>query len=239
MKNDDLDNSRVDTAVLIAKSIAGMVPTIGAVFAELIGYTIPNQRVDRIILFLKELEARLTDLEKEQIKTNKYALDLFEDGIIQAARALTEERNRYLAIFIKKVINVDGDSFGMKKRLLYILQEITDLEIDILREISTSGYQSTARKYYPGHLTVGQAARLKEEELHEYNIRQVSFATHLLTLERFSLLRIKHKKPDETWPSSNIDQITGYVEIEDCEVTKLGNILLYSISELASVTRME
>ena len=103
----ELDNLRVDSVVSLEKGIVGAIPLGGPLFAEIIGMTIPNQRVDRIVAVLKILDERLSSFEKEQLRSNKYALDLFEDGMQQAARSLTEERNKYIAIFIQQCSGVE------------------------------------------------------------------------------------------------------------------------------------
>jgi hypothetical protein len=48
-----LGHSPTDYGVSAAKGLAGLIPGIGGIVAEIIGAVIPNQRVDRIARFLE------------------------------------------------------------------------------------------------------------------------------------------------------------------------------------------
>lgn len=224
-----LQSSRVDTAVSLAKGILGAIPVGGSFFAEIIGLTIPNQRLDRVTGLMIELDRRLENLERQQLKNNKYALDLFEDGVIQASRALSEQRNRYIAIFIKRSIGADEDSYGIRKKLLHILQELSDRDIEILQKIAATGYQTVERAYYPGHLTVKQYEKLSKNEKYEFDARQVSWSAHVSTLERLGLLEAEREKPVGDTAFRHIDEDTGLPRIVGYSLSKLGNVFLQSI----------
>lgn len=227
----ELQNQRVDTVVSIAKGMVGVIPSLGGLFSEIITLTIPNQRLDRITQFLVELDKRLETIERNQLKENKYALDLFEDGILQASRAMTEERNKYIAVFLKKTINVNQDSYGTKKKLFYILEELTDRDIDILREISLHSYHRAAREHYPHLMSNGAYRELTEQEQYEHDSQEVSWGMHIATLERLGLLHAKREKPDLDGTSHHIDTDSGMPRITDYNVSKLGKVFLFSIKE--------
>jgi|SRR3989344_533093 len=227
----DLQNTRVDTAVSIAKGVLGAIPYGGGLFAEIIGLTIPNQRLDRITRFLMELDKRLETAERNKLKNNEYALNLFEDGLVQASRALSEERNRYIAVFLKKAINVNEDSYGTKKKLLYLLQELTDKDVDILKAISSCGYHATENAYYPGHITVGAYDLLNDEERYEYDSKQVSWEMHVTTLERLGLLSVVREKFDADGIPHHTDYKTSLPKIVGYDVSDLGKVFLFSIVE--------
>ena len=92
---DDLKTNKADYAVLIAKGTVGLIPHLGGMVAEIIGTLIPNQRVDRIIRFLEKLDVRVSHLESERVKSklkHSQTIDLLEDGFLQAARAISDER---------------------------------------------------------------------------------------------------------------------------------------------------
>ena len=100
--NTDLETNRTDYAVSVARGVLGAVPAVGAIFSEIISEIVPNERIDRIVAVLVELDKRLTETEKRHFASNEYALNLFEDGMLQAACSLSEKRNGYIAIFLKK-----------------------------------------------------------------------------------------------------------------------------------------
>ncbi|WP_194855589.1 hypothetical protein [Alloalcanivorax venustensis] len=224
-----LQSNRVDSAVSIAKGVLGTIPFAGSAFSELIGQVIPNQRLDRIAAFLNELDKRLMKIEVEMLHQNQYALDLFEDSMYQSVKILSEDRNKYLAIFLKKSIDVDSASYSTRKQLLNILQDVTDDDLDVLISISRYWYQPTARKNLLRSLTVGQYDSLSDDERNEYEHARVSFGLHIATLSRLNLIHVKYKETDPEGHNAHIDRDTGLPEVEDCSLTNIGKLLLLNI----------
>ena len=230
--NIDIQTKRVDTAVALTKAVLGAVPFAGGALAEIIGSVVPNQRLDRIAAFLTELDKRLKKVEVEKLNHNKFALDLFEDGMYQAVRILSEDRNKYLAIFLKQTIDVDSNSYSTKKKLLGILQELTDKDIEILKSISKRWYQATAREYSICPVTYGQYDKLSGEEKNEYEHLRVDFGLHIANLQRLNLIHVKTKEIDPEWDDSHIDNDIGLPEVDDCKLTKIGELLLSNIGAI-------
>ncbi|WP_051288274.1 hypothetical protein [Photobacterium halotolerans] len=224
----ELGENRVDSLVSLAKGVVGALPVAGPLFSEVIGAVIPNQRVDRIVGFLHELDQRLRLLESV-VQLNKYSVDLFEDTLQQASRAITEDRNKLLANYFSKSINVDENEYETKKKILQVLAELTDVDIEILGLIDRHGYQSTARDYYPGHLTEGQYEKLNNDEKYQFKLGQVSFDTHIFTLERNRLIEAEREERDEGNSQRHIDPKTGLPKIVSYRVSTFGEVLLYSI----------
>ncbi|ABM20979.1 hypothetical protein [Marinobacter nauticus] len=224
----NLEENRVDSLVSLSKGIVGVLPFAGPLFSEVIGAVIPNQRADRIVGFLHELDKRLRLLEAVA-SLNKYSVDLFEDTLQQASRALSDDRNRTLANYFSKSINVDEDEYETKKKILQVLAELTDVDLEILDKIHRQGYQSTARNYYPGNLTQGQYDWLDDDEKYQYKLEQVSFDTHIFTLERNRLIEAERQEQDEDNTHRHIDPETGLPNILSYKVSKFGEVLLYSI----------
>lgn len=224
-----LQNKRVDTAVAATKGVLGAVPFAGGALAEIIGSVVPNQRLERITAFLIELDKRLKKFEIEKLNNNKLALDLFEDAMYQAVRVLSDERNKYLANFLKQTIDVNTDSYNTKKKLLSILQELTDKDIEILKFISKRGYQAAAVEFRIRGLTGGAYKKLSNVEQSEYKHQQVDFGLHIATLNRLNLVHVKEKEIDPKWENSHIDHNTGLPEVDDCNLTRIGELLLSNI----------
>ena len=57
--SDQLDNDWRDRAALITRISASLVPLVGGPLAELVTETIPRQRQERIVEYLRELNKRL------------------------------------------------------------------------------------------------------------------------------------------------------------------------------------
>ncbi len=230
MKPGELENDKVDTWTAITKGTFGAVPIAGPLLSEIVGSLIPNQRLDRVCEFLLEIEKRLSTVELEQLKQNTFAIDLFEDATVIASRALTEVRNQYVASFIKSAVSTDNTEYDLKKRLLYILQDLTDRDIEILQSIKEQGYKHTASNYYPGHITAGAFNNLSEHEKMEYHSMHEVWPLHISTLERFGLLKAHREEQDVDNTHGHIDSDTGLPRINYYEITKLGDIFLSSIS---------
>jgi len=226
--SNNLQSSDLDALAVSAKALASLVPFVGPLLSEVVSAIIPNQRLDRISCFLTELEKRVGFLESN-FKDNKYAIDLFEDAIKQAARTLTKERNDFLAIFISNLGNIQSAEHSMKKKLLYILEELTDLDVEILQSFRDEGAFSRA-KYNPPFRSIADIERLDDRELINSNLEQLSYDIHVATLERLGLL-----EPEMTMP--RVDESGIYVDIDKERLPKkigenislLGETLLLSI----------
>lgn len=112
------------------------IPVVASILGEVIALKIPEQKMDRVIRFLKILAERLNQLEgdvaKERIKTDEFS-DLLEDAIPQAARALSEERKEYVADLLKNSLTENDLDHLAKKKLLSLLGTVNDAEIILLK----------------------------------------------------------------------------------------------------------
>ena len=231
----ELDNQPVDIRASLYKGIAGAIPVAGPIISEIISSIIPNQRIDRIALFLKQLNERINALEQEELKNNQYFIDLFEDGVIQASRALSDKRNTYLAVFLSKSININKSNYTSKKKLFHILQELTDQDIIILKEIKDEGHWKTAVKYTAPSISIGDYEKLTNEEKYEHDLYNSLWDSHINTLERFNLIAAEREKLNIEYGIENIndhlDEETGLPKITGYTYTILGKSLLNSITE--------
>jgi hypothetical protein len=146
--NVDLETNKSDLAASAAKFLGPFIgaltaaglfgpsaPVVGALLGNAISLVIPNKKIDRVIIFLKTLEDRLSYLEedvvKERVKTEEF-LDLLEDGVIQSSRALTPERRAYIANLLSTSLTDETLDHLAQKKLLSILNELNDAEIILL-----------------------------------------------------------------------------------------------------------
>lgn len=130
MESDKLINiksNKMDKAVILAKGILGAAPYVGPIIAEIVGATIPNQRLDRIVDFVQILDKKLGGISQDVIKLkaqDEYFIDLFEDGMLLASRAINNERKEHIATVIKNSITNDELSHLEEKKLLTLQREI-------------------------------------------------------------------------------------------------------------------
>jgi len=110
--------------VSTAKGFVGLIPLAGSVLAEVVGILIPQQRIERIEAYLRYLNAKLSELPEAEAKrkaTEPEAIDLFEEGANQAARALSDLRRERIAAVVAE--GIKGEEFDriQAKRVLDLL----------------------------------------------------------------------------------------------------------------------
>lgn len=137
MKSDEIKkNNRTDITVATIKSIAGPVPFIGPMIQEMVDVIIPNQRIDRLSKYVLELEQKFIMFKREKIEDklkDEYFIDLIEESLIQASRALSNERLEYISSIIENSLDKEHILDIENKHLLTLLKEINDIEIIWLR----------------------------------------------------------------------------------------------------------
>jgi hypothetical protein len=154
-----LDNQLRDRLTPLAKGVVGACPVIGPMLAEAVGMAIPNQRVERIVAFVRALEARVGNAEAmltrmhERLQTYQ-GIDLLEEGLTQAARAVSEERQARLAQLVGASLTAEELRHEESKKLLGLLRELTDPEVVWLIHYSvpvTSGsaFHESLMKLHP------------------------------------------------------------------------------------------
>ena len=133
--SDQLDNNWLDDIALVTKAAASLVPVIGGPLAELITEGIPRLRQDRIVEYLRQLNARLETLEKEKVEhilADVEKIDLIESGGFLAARATTSDRITKIAEIVFRGLREDEVDLIRRKRLLDLFGEIDDDEFLLL-----------------------------------------------------------------------------------------------------------
>ena len=203
-----------------------MVPIFGPIIAEIVGVHIPNQKIDRIAKFARELEQRLNLVEKGRLESqteNEEFTDLIEEGIRQAGHSLSDERRIYIANIIANGLSLDEISYVESRHLLRMLGEINDIEViwlSFYRERTESEEKAYKEKHndvlneVPAHLYSASEA-LNKYALHE------SYREHIKNLgmiEPRYLVDSKTKLPRF--------KLSGQIEEMGHHLTLLGRCLL-------------
>jgi hypothetical protein len=229
-KIDNLENNKTDLLVSATKLAVGFIPIAGSLLSEFVVNIIPNQRIDRLSKFVKELEVRISNLSTDKIKSllnNDDFIDLIEEGFIQASRAITDKRREYIASIVSNGITDENIQLNESKQLLKILTELNDTEIIWLRYylFPAIGGDDQFRKKHknilqPIHNYIGA----DDEAMNKAAI-QNSFKDHL---ERLKL--IDHRiQIDNKSKMPEYDSVTGKPKILYSAITPLGRLLLKQI----------
>jgi hypothetical protein len=183
--DEELKPGKADLVTAGLKSIVGAIPLVGALVSEIVGSVIPNQRLDRMADFVADLGEKLQDLSEEQVRQQMWLeenVDLFEESVIQAARAMSPERRRQIAALFKNGLTRTDLDHGHKKRLLGLLGELGDVELLILKyldyETDQEGFEELHGKtLFPPTLTLGapeeEVARAAAHESYWEHLRQL------------------------------------------------------------------
>ena len=231
IKKDDLEVKKRDLIASALKGVCGTLPIVGPSIAEIIGYVIPSQRIDRIASLLKALESKVDPEQKARIEAKmleEKSVDLMEDGFLQTARALSEERIEYIASLLKNSLTDEDLEQSAYKRLLFLLGEINDIEVIILKSYSIYGAEH--QEFWENHKEVlaVPAAYLgaSQEEIDKHAI----YETYKANLAHLGLIRIRFKKP-KRGEVPEFDEKTGMVKASGYNITSLGRLLLRSIDQ--------
>lgn len=221
--NDIQKNNKTDITVATIKSIAGPIPFVGPMIQEMFDVIVPNQRIDRLTQYILELEQKLSRFEKIQIDNklnDKYFIDLIEESLTQATRALSKERLGYIASIVENSLDKEHILDIENKHLLNLLKEINDIEIIWLRFylIPTIGGDEEFRDKHKDILELIIVTLGSGQEVREKSAIQKSYKEHLSTL---GLLEKKI--------SIKIGGSTNEIETKGYEITPLGRLLLKQI----------
>lgn len=138
---DGLDSNFRDKLVAIGKGAAGVIPLAGGLIAEVVGVAIPEQRADRIASYLRSLADRVDALAediKAELASNAEKIDLIEEGGFQSARATSPERIAQIVEAVSRGLSEDDIEVVRRKRLLLVLGELDDDEINLLNAYGRS-----------------------------------------------------------------------------------------------------
>lgn len=129
-----LGNNTTDYLTSVAKGIVGVCPLIGPIASEAIGVLIPEQRLDRVAAFLKELDTQVHTLNNrfevfEQNVQRSEGLEILEDGLVQSAHSASSERKQRLARLVSKSLTKDELDYEESKKILSLFRELTDPEV--------------------------------------------------------------------------------------------------------------
>jgi hypothetical protein len=230
-EKNDLENRKEDLIASALKGVCGTLPIVGPSIAEIIGYLIPKQRIDRIAALLRTLESKVDPEEKAKVEARmleEKSIDLMEDGFFQAARALSEERIEHIASLLKNSLTDQDLEHIAYKRLLSLLGELNDLEVLILQ--SYSGSITQQREFHKKHQGVVDEPLVhlgsSQEEVDKHAIHEA----HKANLARLGLIKSMFDRPWRN-ESPELDEQTGMMKASGYEITSLGRLLLRSLDQ--------
>lgn len=230
----ELHSNINDYITLAMKGMLGMVPFVGSLLAEIIGTIIPNQRLDRVTQFAVILDERISQLELDQeyIRSqldNEYFTDLIEEGMRQAARAISDERKEYIATLIANSLNSDDISYEESKHLLKILGELNDIEIIWLLFYACSfmGGDEEFRSKHQDILAPIPVVMSSPQDIEDDQTIQRSYKEHLARLGLVEPQYAADRKTGQLKVKESVGKAT--LSISGYKITQMGKLLLREI----------
>lgn len=208
------------------KGLLGMIPGVGGILAEVAGQFIPQQRLDRLEAYARHLGTRLDEVSEPQLREkfeDPERIDLFEEGALQSVRALSPERQDYIASIVARGITGDEKARIEAKRMLKLLREVDDDQMIILagklhrNERDNSFHDRHAAIFERPRVHLGsERAEIDKEALFE--LARVELVRLGLLTPTFKTLK-KGELPE-------FDQKTGMIKQQSRRITPLGRMLL-------------
>jgi hypothetical protein len=234
-KYDPLKGDERDALAATTRALASVVPMFGGVIGELLTQGIPGQRIERIVAYIRLLEARLQTLEKrpEQVIGDPERVDLVEEGAFQAARATNGARIEQIASLVAHGLAGDEANIVRRKRLASLLAELDDDELVLLNAYGQSygtgdyGAWDKVDQPEPTHMQSSQSD-IDAEKLYDAG------RDHLL---RLGLLRKNYSNP-RRGEDREFDPRKGDFK-HSLEVSYLGRMLLRAIGQSPSFDEVD
>jgi hypothetical protein len=221
--------STSDYVASAVKAIVGGVPFAGSLLAEIAGSIIPNQRIDRLVRFARELEERLNSVDQAAVRAHladENFTDLMEEGLRQAARSTTDDRRRHIANVIAGSLASEDISFVESKHILRLLGEINDIEVIWLRFYLNQAMQGDEefRSKHDQVLAPVMAPMGSPQAEIDKDTLQQSYKEHL---EQLGLLQARYRVDTKT-KLPEFDR-NGRPMVGSYELTRLGRLLLLQL----------
>ena len=128
-----------DLRARIVKAGFSLLPFTGSsILGDWLADRIGGQRSERYDALFEEIGARLSDLEEhhyERMETPR-VLDVLEDAVAGASRALTKERIGYIAQVVANGIKGSDPKLEEEKLVLRLLAQLSDEQIVMLYDIT-------------------------------------------------------------------------------------------------------
>ncbi len=194
---DDKKGRRRDLQAALTRSVVGALPVVGSAAVEAVDHLIPGQKIDRLHEYLKILDERLAALgvDQEEVRArldSVEVLDLFEDGLLFASRALSDEARKRIANIIARSLSADEVDAAAQKKMLSLVASLSDPEVVILTSYACSG-----RDLQDFHVKHAEVLRTASEEIGapESEVRRGALrAAYDATLVRLGLVETQEKQ---------------------------------------------
>lgn len=233
---DSRHQQMIDLATASFRGFLSQIPVAGPMLSEILGVYIPNRRLERVITMLTIFAHKIEHIEENirnvRLQSDPFA-DLLEEGVIQAARSLSDERRRYIATLLAHSLSEEALTNLQQRRLLELLGSLNDAEILTLKFDGLEFNDQEQQAFLEKHRDVLAVPILvfgHSQDAHDATALQ---STYRANLTRLGLIEPRFKKPKKGEPP-DFDLGTGMITAAGYRITSLGRLLLRYIEDRES-----
>lgn len=222
--SDDVDDKSIqrrNSVRVITKGIAGTIPFVGPLSAEIIDNLLPDLRLKRLEAFFAALEDRLSGVERieeDRIQT----LSLFEDAVRESARTPDEEKVDYYARLAALGIE-EGEEESL--RLRKVVRLLASLDIDQIRML-----MSYSRKFQHDHDFFEENADILTPPRRSVDKVKDDKANDAFDMRKSELVRLRLLQPKikqfKRGETPEFDRNTGLPVTSGYELSGTGRMIL-------------
>jgi hypothetical protein len=224
-----LGGASTDPAKAMLKGVLSGIPLVGGVISEIVGQLIRDQRMDRLEDYVRRLSDDLSGLAESEVRqrlTEPENLDLFEDGAMASARALSDDKRERIARLVAYGISGDEQAGIEAKRLLQLITRLGDDQI--IRLTSYLHRHQRDTEFRAKHASVLEPVFAHHGSTREELDRALVQDMAKAELIDLGLLREQFKKPKKG-ELPEFDEKTGRMKAGHRDLSPLGRLLLRRI----------
>jgi hypothetical protein len=153
-----------------------------------------------------------------------------ESAVIASARAVTLDRNRYLANLIAESEDVTPEQYEVSQKILQALGELTDKDIEVLQAHASFSSSVALKRTWPqsNSMSVAEREKLPVPVKVERESIRVSLQVHQDALVRYGLLSRKNPRMEARIVNGEVHLKEGSGS-PDYTITTFGQLLLSKI----------
>jgi len=129
-KKDNLNSNLSDKIAFLNKTIIGSIPYAGPMLSEIICAAIPNQRLDRVIAYLKSIDENVESLSNE-IYQNESKIRLIETGLRASSNSIFQEKCLWIGNIVNNGLTEEIDT-DIADEIIQIVEDLNFEQILIL-----------------------------------------------------------------------------------------------------------
>ncbi|HPI41903.1 MAG TPA: hypothetical protein PLJ21_13930 [Pseudobdellovibrionaceae bacterium] len=231
MEIKNLNENKTDKLVKTINATFGEIPIIGGALVELLSSVIPNQRIDRMVEFIKILNEKLTSQEQELLKSQ--ILDenfngLLQDVIDSTIKTIGKERKNHFAKIVQSGLTSNKQELIELRLITRILKEINDIEMIILKyhSIRTSNESSI---FLQKNRNILESERLFVGASKEQEKQHFMYKGYLYHLVSLGLLDVNYEVKEESNRIS--DKSEFKINSKNHKITEFGKMIVEMLNE--------